>query len=91
MSKFKKITNISLFSIGLTLLLFDVYFFVTAIDELYNNGKVWVYGIGILGLIGTIGISSIAISLDNNNKIKNIFLYLIIAFITVALLGFFIS
>jgi hypothetical protein len=90
-SLIKKIINPILFIFGLFVCLFDTYFLITGIDEIWNGHKIWLYGFGIVGLIGSIGISAIIISLNNKKRVPLIFFISSIIFLILTIVGFFIS
>lgn len=87
----KKIINLILFIFGLFICFFDAYFLITGMDEILNGHKIWLYGFGIVGLLGSIGISAIIISLNNKKCAPSIFFISSIIFLIMVIVGFFIS
>lgn len=86
-----KIFKIILLIFGIALCGFALFFIVTGSDELWNGQKLWLYGIGVAGLLGTIGVSSIIISLNSKNKAPRVLFYLTIFFIFLTIISFFFS
>ena len=85
------IKNIILFIFGLFLCIFVAIFLTTGMDEIWNGHKLWLFGIGIAGLLGSIGISSIIISLNKKNRAPKIFFILTIISFFMIVVGFIIS
>jgi len=69
------IENIILFIFGLSLCVFVAIFLITGMDEIWNGHTVWLFGAGIAGLLGSIGISSIIISLNKKRRAPRFFLF----------------
>jgi len=88
---YKKIINVLLFFFGLILCLFDVRFLATGYDEIWNGVNIWWYGLGVAMLLGTIGISSIIISLNKKMRAPGFFFALSIISIAIIIFGFFLG
>lgn len=67
--------NIILITFGVGLLLFTSFFVFTGFDELWNGINVWWYGVGIAGLMTSIGLTSIIIAIQKSLKAPRILLY----------------
>ncbi|MEA2088485.1 MAG: hypothetical protein U9O55_01420 [Patescibacteria group bacterium] len=78
-----------LFLFGLSICLFVAVFIFTGIDEIWNNGKIWIYGLGMAGFLFTLGISSIIISISQKKQAPKFLLYLLLLFFILIIIGFF--
>lgn len=84
----KKLSSL-IFLFGLSICLFVATFLFTGIDEIWNNGKIWIYGLGMAGFLLTLGISSIIISTSEKKQAPQFFLYLLLFFFVLIIVGFF--
>jgi len=84
----KKIVNPILFIFGLLLCIFVAVFLITGMDEIWNGYTLWLFGVGIAGFLGSIGISSIIISLSKKKRAPRVFFILSIIFFLVIIIDF---
>ncbi|NTU98656.1 hypothetical protein HGA64_01450 [Candidatus Falkowbacteria bacterium] len=80
-----------IFVFGALLCIVDAFFLITGIDEIWQNGVFWFLGAGVMGLIASIGIASILISLSKEKRAPRAFLFSSLAFLMVIVVAFFTS
>ena len=78
-----------IFLFGLSLCSFVAVFLFAGIDKIWNNGKIWIHGLGMAGFLFTLGISSIIISVSDKKQAPRFFLYLLLLFFILIIIGFF--
>jgi hypothetical protein len=89
MIKTNRIFSIFIFLFGLLVCSFVLIFITTGIDELWNNGKLWIMGIGEAILFLSIGISAIVMSIKKDRKAPIFLFYAIILSFIIIFIGFF--
>ncbi|MCK5460091.1 hypothetical protein KAI52_03175 [Candidatus Parcubacteria bacterium] len=83
----KKTINYILFIIGFLLCGFTVLFLITGMDEIWNGFNLWWYGIGIAGMLSSVGMLSIIISF--NKQPSRFLFYLLVLSIILIIVGIF--
>lgn len=83
----QKLISLIFWSVGSFLCLFVSYFVVTGFDEIWNGGKVWFLGIGIAGLLLSIGFAMISIAISKKRRASKYLMIAIIVSFVFILLG----
>lgn len=82
---------IIIFIFGVIVCLFTLFFIATGMDEIWNGFNIWWYGVGIAGTLASIGIASILISLNKDNRAPRILFFSTLFFIFIGITGFIFS